>query len=157
MYELYTCKCVRCLFLSYERQNGWSDQTKIICNNFVFPIKVFYLIKINISNFQKFCLLISPSLKYRRFTPLGCKDIGNITFELVAKTLFLFLLLRWRQSGHFKNPLFIKATIFEKEAWIALKILVYIYICFVCLLVVFWCVCLCLCRVCLTGCIFISV
>ena len=130
MYELYTCKCVRCLFLSYERQNGWSDQTKIICNNFVFPIKVFCLIKINISNFQKFCLLKSLSLKY---------------------------LLRWRQSGHFKNPLFIKATIFEKEAWSALKILVYIYICFVCLLVVFWCVCLCLCRVCLTGCIFISV
>ena len=31
----------------------------------------------------------SLSLKYERFTPTGCKDIGNRTFEFVAKTQFL--------------------------------------------------------------------
>ena len=29
------------------------------------------------------------SLKYERFSPTGCKDIGNRTFEFVAKTQFL--------------------------------------------------------------------
>ena len=29
------------------------------------------------------------SLKYQRFTPLGCKDIGIRIFEFVAKTQFL--------------------------------------------------------------------
>ena len=31
----------------------------------------------------------SLSLKYERFSPTGCKDIGNRTFEFVAKTQFL--------------------------------------------------------------------
>ena len=30
----------------------------------------------------------SLNLKYQRFTPPGCKDIGIKTFELVAKTQF---------------------------------------------------------------------
>ena len=30
----------------------------------------------------------SLNLKYQRFTPPGCKDIGVKTFELVAKTQF---------------------------------------------------------------------
>ena len=29
------------------------------------------------------------SLKYQKLTPLGCKDIGIIKFEFVAKTQFL--------------------------------------------------------------------
>ena len=31
------------------------------------------------------------SLKYQRPTPSGCKDIGIIKFEFVAKTQFLYL------------------------------------------------------------------
>ena len=30
-------------------------------------------------------------MKYQRFTTLGCKDIGNSKFEVVAKTQFLFI------------------------------------------------------------------
>jgi len=29
-------------------------------------------------------------LKYQRFTPSGCKDIGARKFEFVAKTQFLY-------------------------------------------------------------------
>ena len=32
--------------------------------------------------------LNNPSLKYQRFTPSGCRDIGNRKFEFVAKTQF---------------------------------------------------------------------
>ena len=31
----------------------------------------------------------SLSLKYQRFTPLGCKDIGDRKFKFVSKTRFL--------------------------------------------------------------------
>ena len=31
----------------------------------------------------------NPSLKYQRFTPSGCRDIGIRKFGIVAKTQFL--------------------------------------------------------------------
>ena len=34
------------------------------------------------------------SLKYQRFTPLGCTDIGSQKIEFVAKTPFLFQKLK---------------------------------------------------------------
>ena len=38
--------------------------------------------------------LSNPSLKYLRFTPSGCRDIGLRKFEFVAKTQFLLTELK---------------------------------------------------------------
>ena len=47
------------------------------------------------------------SLKYQRFTLAGCKDMGTIPFELLAKTQFLFrekllknLIAPYKTIGH---------------------------------------------------------
>jgi len=44
---------------------------------------------------MKFVRLNNLSLKYQRFTPTGCGDIGFRTFEFVAKTQILLGLQVW--------------------------------------------------------------
>ena len=40
---------------------------------------------------MKYVRLNNPSLKYQRFIPTGCKDIGIRKFEFVAKTQILLV------------------------------------------------------------------
>jgi len=40
---------------------------------------------------MKYIRLNNPRLKYQRFTPTGCRDIGIRTFQFVAKTQILYL------------------------------------------------------------------
>ena len=44
---------------------------------------------VNLRYFKLIILIGKISLKYQRFAPSGCKDIGISRFEFLAKTLFL--------------------------------------------------------------------
>ena len=48
------------------------------------------------------------SLKYQRFKPLDCKDIGIRKFEFVTKTRFSFESWDFLNERHQLNPIFQK-------------------------------------------------
>ena len=60
------------------------------------------------------------SLKYQRFTPLGCKDIGIRKFKFVSKTQFLCFYFKKKERFVYPvRPLLLKkenvATHFEQK------------------------------------------
>ena len=66
---------------------------------------------------MNFVRLNNPSLKYKRFAPPGCTDIGIIKFEFVEKTRFLGHFSENRnQNCHFFRKLQSKLSLFQKTA-----------------------------------------
>ena len=50
-------------------------------------------------------------LKYERFTPSFCKDIRMSNFEFVAKTQFLYMMLKLFKNVELKDKLRVIVTI----------------------------------------------
>ena len=65
-------------------------------SNFRIPLSL----KLNVVLWYfKLWILLDQNSYYQRFTPSGCKDIGNILFDFVAKTQFLYnLITLWNKS-----------------------------------------------------------
>ena len=58
----------------------------VFVTNYDYPIPISLQSKDgDLRHFQLWFLLDQIILKYQRFTPLGCNDIGISTFEFVAK------------------------------------------------------------------------
>ena len=97
------CATYICIYVSYSWPNGWTKLTEFQfwghlwvlggnigwkCNLWIILIPLFCNIDVvDISNYMN--SVRSKSLKYQWFTPTGCKDEKNLTFEFLTKTQLL--------------------------------------------------------------------
>ena len=84
---LATKKLIFCYeYISNYKKRNWVLATNL---DFLNPISLQFNVG-DLWYFKLWILLDVDSLKYWRFTPSGCKDIGIRKSELVAKTQFLY-------------------------------------------------------------------